>query len=271
MGSMTRSAGALVAVVLTAATAIAAGSQADGKVRLSETTDTVTIRGHQQTVRLYGRRGAPPVIVSSGDGGWIHLGPDVAEMLAAQGYFVVGFDVKAYLASFTSGASTLRPEDEPADYKVLADYAARGSSQKPILIGVSEGAGLSVLAATDPETRTAITGVIGLGLPDINELGWRWRDSLIYVTHGVPHEPTFTTASLIQRMSPAPIAAIHSTRDEFVPLPEAQRVLDAAREPKRLWVIKASDHRFSDNRREFDARLLDAVAWVKANAARSRP
>ena len=50
------------------------------------------------------RRGAgAPVIVSSGDGGWIHLGPHVAEILAARGYFVVGFDVKAYLESFTAG------------------------------------------------------------------------------------------------------------------------------------------------------------------------
>jgi pimeloyl-ACP methyl ester carboxylesterase len=270
MESMIRRVAAALLVV-GIATGTGAAERADQQVRLSEATDTISIRGHQQTVRLYGRRGAPPVIVSSGDGGWIHLGPDVAEILAAHGYFVVGFDVKAYLTSFTSGASTLRPEDEPADYKVLADYAARGSSEKPILIGVSEGAGLSVLAATDQATRTAIAGVIGLGLPDVNELGWRWRDSLIYVTHGVPHEPTFTTASLIERMSPAPIAAIHSTRDEFVPLPEARRVLDAAREPKRLWVVQASDHRFSDNRREFEARLLDALAWVKAKAARSQP
>ena len=97
----------------------------------------------------------PPVIVSSGDGGWIHLGPHVADVLAANGFFVVGFDVKAYLESFTSGNVTLRPADEPRDYKVLADFAARGATQKPILIGVSEGAGLSVLAATDPQTRQA--------------------------------------------------------------------------------------------------------------------
>ena len=95
-----------------------------------------------------------PVIVSSGDGGWIHLGPHVAELLAANGFFVVGFDVKAYLERFTSGKTTLRPEDEPSDYKVIADFAARGTSQKPILIGVSEGAGLSVLAATDPRMKT---------------------------------------------------------------------------------------------------------------------
>ena len=115
--------------------------------------DAFVIRGHAQSLRLYGTRGGPPVIVSSGDGGWMHLGPHVAEVLAAKGFFVVGFDVKAYLESFTSGSVTLRPEDEPGDYKVLADFAARGATQKPILIGVSEGAGLSVLAATDPQTQ----------------------------------------------------------------------------------------------------------------------
>ena len=51
---------------------------------------------------LYGMTNARPVIVSSGDGGWIHLGPHVARLLAAHGCFVVGFDVKAYLTSFTT-------------------------------------------------------------------------------------------------------------------------------------------------------------------------
>jgi fermentation-respiration switch protein FrsA (DUF1100 family) len=231
----------------------------------AETSDTLTIRGHAQTLHLYGTRGAPPVIVSSGDGGWMHLAPHVAELLSSKGFFVVGFDAKAYLASFTSGGTTLSTADEPGDYKILADYAARGASQKPILIGVSEGAGLSVLAATDPRTRVAIAGVIGLGLPNLNELGWRWKDNLIYLTHGVPNEPTFSAASVIARVSPTPVAALHSTRDEFVPLSEVQAIFAAAREPKRLWVIKAADHRFSDNLTEFDQRLLEAIAWVRAN------
>jgi alpha-beta hydrolase superfamily lysophospholipase len=234
----------------------------------AQTTETLSLRGHPQTLRLYGRRGGSPVIVSSGDGGWIHLGPHVAESLAAKGFFVVGFDAKAYLESFTSGTSTLRPENEPGDYKLLAEFAARGSTTRPILIGVSEGAGLSVLAATDPGTKSVIAGVIGLGLPDLNELGWRWRDSLIYLTHTTPHEPTFSAAAVIERVSPVPIAAIHSTHDEFVPLSQAQHVIDAASAPKRLWVVPASDHGFSNNLPEFDRRLLEAVAWVHANAAR---
>ena len=233
-----------------------------------QTRETLSIRDHRQTVWTYGRRGGQPIIVSSGDGGWIHLGPRVAEFLASKGFFVVGFDAKAYLESFTTGRTALRPEDEPGDYKVLADWAAQGGARKPILVGVSEGAGLSVLAATDPKTKTAIAGVIGLGLPNTNELGWRWKDAVIYVTHGVPNEPTFSTASVVDRVSPLPIAAIHSTRDEFVPLPEVQRVIAAAGPPKRLWIVQASDHRFSDNQAELERVLIEAVAWVTSNAPR---
>ena len=107
--------------VLTIGSVLASGRGADAQTR-----EGFVIRGHTQSLRLYGSRGRPPVIVSSGDGGWIHLGPHVAEALAANGFFVVGFDVKAYLESFTSGNVTLLPEDEPGDYKALADFAARG-------------------------------------------------------------------------------------------------------------------------------------------------
>jgi fermentation-respiration switch protein FrsA (DUF1100 family) len=232
-------------------------------------TDTLVLRGRPQTLHLYGTRGSNEgVIVSSGDGGWIHLGPHVAEMLAAKGFFVVGFDTKGYLESFTSGASTLRAEDEPGDFRVLAEYAARASGKKPILIGVSEGAGLSVLAATDAKTRQSIAGVIGLGLPDLNELGWRWRDALIYITHGMPKEPTFSAAAVVNKVSPTPLGAIHSTHDEFVPLDEVQKVMQAASDPKKLWIVKASDHRFSDNLSELGRCLLEAVNWVRANQAK---
>jgi alpha-beta hydrolase superfamily lysophospholipase len=239
-----------------------------GATAQAQTIDSIQIRGKPQSLRLYGERGHPPVIVSSGDGGWIHLAPHVAETLSAAGSFVVGLDVKAYLESFTSRSTTLRPADEPRDYATLAAYAARASSTKPILIGVSEGAGLSVLAATDPPTKSAIAGVIGLGLPDVNELAWRWKDSIIYLTHSVPNEPTFSTEAILGRLPPTPLAVIQSTSDEFVPLAEARRVFARAKEPKRLWIVKASDHGFSDNLADFDRRLLEAIAWVRDAAGR---
>jgi hypothetical protein len=184
----------------------------------------------------------------------------VAEFLVSRGFFVVGFDVKTYLSEFTSGRSTLRAEDEPGDYRVLTKFARHATGKRPILIGVSEGAGLSVLAATDPVTKAGIAGVIGLGLPDLNELGWRWNDMLIYLTHRMPDEPAFSAAAIVNRVAPVPLAAIYSTHDEFVPVAEVERVLKGAGHPKRLWIVSASNHRFSDNLEEFDRQLLEAIA-----------
>jgi fermentation-respiration switch protein FrsA (DUF1100 family) len=228
----------------------------------------ITLRGRPQTLYVYGPPAGDPVIVSSGDGGWIHLGPHIAQLLAARGFAVTGFDVRAYLASFTLGPTTLRAADEPGDYRALLQAATGLGAKKPILIGVSEGAGLSVLAATDPRAKTEIQGIVGVGLPDLNELGWRWKDAITYLTHKVPNEPTFSVAAIVSDVAPIPLAAIHSTHDEYVPLAESERVLRHAAQPKRLWVVSASDHRFSDNLSEFDERLLEAIAWIQASAPR---
>jgi len=250
------------------AAAVVATSMIGSPSSSAQSLETLKIRGRDQALRTYGVRGGDPIVVSSGDGGWMHLGPRVAEVLAARGFFVVGFDVRAYLTSFTSGKTTLRADDEPGDYRALAEFAAQGTAKKPILVGVSEGAGLSVLAATDPQTKAAIAGVVALGLPDRNELGWRWKDSLIYVTHSVPNEPTFSTAAIVNKVAPLPLAVIHSTHDEFVSVADVQRVLLDARPPSKLWLVSASDHRFSGNAVEFESRLIEAMEWVKKNAPR---
>jgi hypothetical protein len=55
----------------------------------AQSTNTILLRGHQQQLKIYGTRGTgDPVIISSGDGGWIHLAPHVAQFLASKGFFV---------------------------------------------------------------------------------------------------------------------------------------------------------------------------------------
>jgi type IV secretory pathway VirJ component len=230
----------------------------------SPATEALVIRGQEQSLRLYGTRGGPVAVVASGDGGWVHLGPSVAEFLAGKGYFVVGLDSKAYLSSFTKGDKTLGTTDVPGDFAVVVDYASRGGSAPPVLFGVSEGAALAVLAATSDSVKSKVAGVVGLGLPDQAELGWRFRDSVIYVTKGVPKEPLFSTAELIGKVAPLPVVAIHSTKDEFVSVDEVRRVMDRALEPKQLWLIEAENHRFSGKEQDLNQKLVDAIAWIKA-------
>ena len=88
---------------------------------------------------------------------------------------------------------------------------------------------------------------------------------MIYLTHGLPNEPMFSAAAVIGNVAPVPLAAIHSTNDEFVRLTEVERVLMSANEPKKLWVVKAANHRFSNNISEFDQRLLEAIDWLKGH------
>lgn len=105
--------------------------------------------------------------------------------------------------------------------------------------------------------------MLGLGLPDVNELGWRFADSLIYLTRKTPNEPTFRTTDFVPELGPVPLAAIHSTRDEFVPLDEIRGLMALPGGPKRLWIIAARNHRFSDDGGEFEKRFDEAREWIR--------
>ena len=105
--------------------------------------------------------------------------------------------------------------------------------------------------------------MLGLELPDQNELGWKWQDFTIWITKKTPNEPSFMVEDIIARMSPAPLAEIHSTHDEFLPLEQAKAIFARAGEPKKMWVIEAANHRFSNNRVELNRVLLEALEWIK--------
>ena len=231
----------------------------------AQTQQTLIVRGQSQTLRLYGAKTGTPVVVTSGDGGFVHLAPAVADFLASKGYFVVGVDAKAYLSSFTSGTRTLSPDDIPGDFRAFVDLARQGRDLKAPLIGISEGAGLSVLAATNPSLQEMSSGVVALGLPDVNELGWRWRDSIIYITHQAPNEPSFHAGEYVARLGGMPLAAIHSTNDEFVPVDTLKQVLGPLGPTRKLWLIEAADHRFSDNQPQLQKSLLEAMEWIQTS------
>jgi pimeloyl-ACP methyl ester carboxylesterase len=223
---------------------------------------TVTLGGHEEKLHLYGQETGRPVLVASGDGGWIHLAPHIADVLASRGYFVIGLDSRSYLSAGGGGKECLTPREIARDYATLLSMF--GGTNRVLIAGVSEGAGLSVVAAADPGNQARIAGVAAFGLGERNELAWHWKDSLIYVSKGVPDEPTFNASTYIPRISPVPLAFVRSTHDEFVPQLESDRLIAAAAPPVRSWTIAASNHRFSDNLLELDRAMLQAFDWIFA-------
>jgi fermentation-respiration switch protein FrsA (DUF1100 family) len=240
---------------LLVATILPFGSQ--GTVR------SITLGGHEQKLHVYGDVRGRPVILASGDGGWFHLAPHLAEILAARGYFVIGLDSREYLSVASGEKQRLTPADVARDFGSLLSTFAAG--QPAILAGVSEGAGLSVAAAADPHNQARIAGVVVFGLGERNELAWHWKDSVIYITKGVPAEPTFNASAFIPHVSPVPLAFIRSTHDEFVPPTESDRLIASAVAPTRAWTVTASDHRFSDRLADLDRATLQAVDWTFAS------
>ena len=225
----------------------------------------VMVRGQAQDVYFLPGAGAGPhrkVLFAPGDGGWGGFATTIGERLAAEGYDVYGLDTRHYLQSFT-GSAVLTPAQIGADLRALAQWAAPGSKERILLVGWSEGAGLGLAAASDPNNREIFAGMVSVGTTEFNILAWRWRDITAEITRSLPHEPTFKSVDYIGKVSPLPLAVIASTHDEFV-TPEMTRTLYAAAgEPKRLVMIDADNHKYGGKSAEFFAALREDLLWIQ--------
>ncbi|MFL6280912.1 MAG: alpha/beta hydrolase family protein [Vicinamibacterales bacterium] len=240
-------------------------------VRAAEKVD-ISVRGKTLTLTIYPSRtrSRGTILMGSGDVGWVGLAASMAEELATQGYLVVGINVRQYLAAFTSGAHHLQATDRPGDYRLLVNTLKQTRQlESPIIVsGVSEGAALAVLASADPSNHAWIDGVITMGLPPTAELAWRWTDVGSWITKRDADEPSFAAKDVIATVSPVPLCMIQSTRDEYVPQSEWQRLLATAREPKKQILIDASNHRFTDKRPELSAAYQAGLAWIAQSVQR---
>ena len=222
------------------------------------------IRGQSQDLYSYPASGSAPkgvVVFAPGDGGWRGFAVEIAETVSSWGYRVFGFDTKRYLESF-SGRTTLRETEVSGDMRLLAEFARPGPRDRVIFTGWSEGAGLGVLAMDLPQKQSLFRGFVAIGLPGAAVLGWRWKDSITWVTKKDPDEPHFSTLPYVPRIAPVPFALIHSSGDEYTGVADAKRLFAAALEPKRFSLVQARNHRFEGNRDGFFRALREALEWI---------
>ncbi len=225
------------------------------------------LRGRDLSLAIYQPSSAPKgtILMGSGDVGWVGLGPSMADELAAQGYLVVGINVRQYLAAFTDRQKHLSVQDVPQDYRDLSELLkSAGFLVRPVIVsGVSEGAAVAVLAAADAKNHGWIDGVIAMGLPPTAELAWRWTDAAAWITKHEPEEPSFTATDFLPGVSPVPLVMIQSTKDDYVTEQDYRRYEAVARPPRKLVLIDASNHRFTDRRPQLTSAYFDALGWVQ--------
>lgn len=224
------------------------------------------LRGKTLNVAVY----RPPqpvgtIFMGSGDVGWVGLAVDMAEYLSDRGYTVIGINSRQYLGAFTSGKTTLRTSDIPGDYLLLFQFLqARKLITAPVFLsGVSEGAALAALAGSGEQNHAWVSGIFTMGLPGSAELGWRWSDFTTWITKKDSDEPMFMPKEFLPAVAPIPLCMIQSKKDEYVTPEEYKTLAEVAREPKKQVLIDASNHRFTDKRKDLQQEVLGCLAWLK--------
>jgi dienelactone hydrolase len=223
----------------------------------------VTIRGERQDLYYLPAQGTSlhrKVVFLPGDGGWKGWAITVGETMASWGYDVYGLDTKTYLDTFTK-RGRLTDANVASDLCTIVNWTSGGPGGRVSLVGWSEGAGLSVLAAAGSDGKKALAGLVTLGLPDENVITWHWSDNLESFVKK-PREQTFHASDYIAKVAPLPLAMIESSNDEYVGVAESQRLFAAAADPKRFDLVQAENHRFDGNHREFFLKLQEELRWV---------
>jgi dienelactone hydrolase len=225
--------------------------------------NSALVRGEAQDIYFDPAQGTfrGSVLFVPGDGGWRGFAIDIAQVIANGGYDVYGLDTKRYLESFT-GNARLRETDVMNDFREIAAWIAQGHPPRISLVGWSEGAGLCLLGAASGEGKSMFTGLITLGLPAQNILGWRTLDYLSWITKTTPNEPVFRSIDYIDRITPLRLWMLQSTRDEYVPLDKSHELFAAASEPKRFSAVEANNHRFDGNQKELYRLIREGLRWL---------
>jgi dienelactone hydrolase len=232
--------------------------------------NALVIRGRQQDVYFYPAQGgvkdAPKVLFLCGNGGWLKSAPEVAAEMSKTGYDVYGFDTKNYLETFTTDAGALKESDVQNDLAEVAKWMRTRWGERVTLAGQSTGAGLAALAAAAPQNKSLFKGVVAFGLSDKNELGWRTRDDITYITGADPDEPMFSAGDYVGKVAPLPLCIIQSSGDQFVARDESEALFAAAQEPKLYKLVQADDHVFDGNTEGFYEALREGLGWLEKNA-----
>jgi hypothetical protein len=230
---------------------------------------------HQLNIRLsrpVGHFGRPVLILySTGDGGWRGLDNALFEQISAWGYPVAGFSSKNYLEDLSYFSDTTTPRRLSRDFDQIIQTAENSlelpSDTPVILVGLSRGAGLSVVAAGQGEFTPRLAGVVAIALTPEEE-------------HVVSRPGRHRKAARSQRVDirtyeylrglvTMPIAVIQSTNDKYLPAAEARKLFGTDTQTRQLIPIEASNHSFRSGLEELSAAMHSTLDRMVAAAGRT--
>ena len=221
----------------------------------------VALNGHN--LRLHFSRGTrepdrPLLVYATGDGGWHRKDLAAYHHLVSLGYATVGFDARDYVTHLGGAEATTTPRRLAADYERIIE-TARSVLQLPprhpvVLVGMSRGAGLSVVAAGEYGLRPSIAGVLAVALTKEEE----------YVrVRQIAKSEMVEVYDYLHRLPDMPIAVVQSTRDGYLPADRARALFGPDTPYRYFQPIEARNHSFGGARAELYEAMGRALTWIQ--------
>jgi len=196
------------------------------------------------------------------------------KVIAAGGYPAVGFSSRALLKIEQAGHTPLSGNQIADSYRAILETGRRALALPPdapaVLTGWSRGASLAVLAAAEPDTDRAVTGIVAIGLPREEQLDVEPGDDGDPVTpsdagtsargRGAAHE--LLMYPLLGRVAPRRSALVQASSDGYLPAAQARALFGAESDVKRFFEVPAANHRFGGGKDALRQALLEALAWA---------
>ena len=231
---------------------------------------TIALNGHALTLHFANPRaaaGLPLLVFATGDGGWHRKDLDAWRHLASWGYPVVGFDARDYVTHLGESSDTTTPARLAGDYARIIDAAREALHLSPgrpiVLVGVSRGAGLSVVAAGQRSLRPQIAGVLAVALTREEEYV-KWYRRLRRRDRAAAQAEMVQVYEYLPRLGALPLAVVQSTRDNYLPAAEARTLFGPDTAHRRFQAIDARNHSFAGARDDLYRAMAGSLEWIDA-------
>jgi hypothetical protein len=208
--------------------------------------------------------GRPLLIYMTGDAGWVRKDLAVYREIVSWGYPVAGISAPEYLKHL-HGKEATTPERVADDCLRIIAFAQARMHLEPgapvVLVGVSRGAGLMVVAAGQPVVSGRLGGVVAVALTKEEE-SVRWLGHLPAIRR--PAIPVIVELyEYLPLLGALPVAVVQSTRDSYLPADAAARLFGPDTESRRFRAIEARNHTFGGARREMYDELKASLEWIE--------
>jgi fermentation-respiration switch protein FrsA (DUF1100 family) len=224
---------------------------------------------NDHSLRLHfsrGTRGAarPLLVYATGDGGWHRKDLAAYHHLIGFGYPTAGFDAHDYVTHLGARDSTT-PARLAADYQRIIK-AAKEALDLPadypvVLVGVSRGAGLSVVAAGQRGLRPSISAVLAIALTKEEEYVKMLR-RLRRRGRPVVGPEMVEVYDYLPRLAGMPVAVIQSTRDDYLPAAEARTLFGPDNPHRWFQPVQARNHSFGGARLQLYEAMDRSLNWI---------